>query len=118
MKSLVLADDESAALIRPRQGTERYARLPEQRSMAFSPRPHSGIEPLFAAECRCFARARPGLDRGQLAFMHKVAPLVLRMTSTSGTSLHFAAPQIEQAARFKLDSRDNPARSGQSAALR
>jgi hypothetical protein len=53
-----------------RQGTKRYAGLPEERSMAFSPRPHSGIEPSFAAECRCSAQARPGLDRRRFAPSH------------------------------------------------
>jgi hypothetical protein len=39
-------------------------------SMAFSRRPHSGIEPPFAAECRCSAQARPGLDRRRFAPSH------------------------------------------------
>ena len=46
----------------------RYAGLPEERSMAersmvFSRRPHSGIEPPCAAKCRCSAQAETGLDR-------------------------------------------------------
>ena len=74
MKSFMLADDESAALVRLSVFCKALkgdaAALPEERSMAFSPRPHSGIEPPFAAECRCSAQARPGLDRRRFAPSH------------------------------------------------